>query len=176
MAGVSHYPRERDGGKSRADIDAAAMSKLLSRYGVTIEFVTNCHILDMKKSWQSFMKTVQKGDAVVVFLAGLKSATGHGLLARGFTRDECMMHMLDEDINTPSNRSLDVNYMLTELNAKQTRLNLILIDCWREFVPELCRCRPTTPPVKVPMNVNKQCREYRSHVHVLPWRRLGTTC
>ena len=135
MVGISEYVVLNK--LPNAANDARAIAKLLKDAGATVIHVQDCHITALREAKDKFFNLLNEGDIAIFFFAGhgCQFRNQQRCLARGLTREEKLR--MDKGVQLIKDSSINIDLLISRLvDEKKTRLNLILLDCCRNFKNE----------------------------------------
>lgn len=132
VCGVSEY--ESLTPLKNAVHDAEAIRDLLKEHGAEVHFTINCNSFELYRVYGGFLAALQPGDMAIIFFAGhgCRYNNQQRLFCRALTRKESTRKGIQAAQNIKQ-RSLAVETMVVDLEAKRTKLNLFLLDCCRTF-------------------------------------------
>lgn len=140
VIGISKYITRGISPLDNATNDSRLIKQLLESRGVIVFYGEDCNSFEIYELRDKFLAALKPGDDAFIFFAG------HGceykgvqrLLARALTKGEKMRREISSQ--TIAQSSLDLQQLIDSMEAKKTRVNVILLDCCRELLPhELAR-------------------------------------
>lgn len=131
VVGISKYTHFNS--LRHAANDAEAIAKKLEEAGATVILAKDCNILQLRKKKIYFMSLVNEGDIAFFFFAGhgCQFRNHQRCIARPLTRME--RTELEQSPKLIKDYSINIDLLIEELIDKKTHLNLILLDCCRNF-------------------------------------------
>merc|ERR1711939_430103 len=96
---------------------------LLQKEGVKVVYAEDSTITKLKEAKDEFLSGIKKGDVVIIFFAG------HGFEFNNVNR---LMAISEHDKTDFRRDSLNLLYLLMQVQEKGARISVAMLDCCRE--------------------------------------------